>query len=125
VLPFSWDTINVAREGVDLWRLSFYTCATADILKPQQCQELSGKRYTSRWRLMISAYSGIRARLCNSFKLLEETNISLSASSINETTLIKWYKDTTISSAYLVTSAPSNHCSSTRSTCCPIGATSL
>ena len=46
----------------------------------------SGKRYTSRWKLIISAYSGIRARLCNSYKLLEETNIHLF--NINETTLI-------------------------------------
>ena len=47
----------------------------------------SSKCYTSRWKLIISAYTGIRARLCNSYKLLEETNIHLF--NINETTLVK------------------------------------
>lgn len=54
---------------------------------------VGGKRqYTSRWKLIVSAYSAIRARLCNSYKLLEETNITLF--NINATTLVKWYKNT-------------------------------
>ena len=60
-----------------------YTCVTG-ILKRRQVVEVNGKRYTSRCRLIISAY--------NSYKHLEETNIH--QFNINETTLIKWYKDT-------------------------------
>lgn len=46
--------------------------------------------YTSRWKLVLSAYNGIRARLLNS-DLLEDTNLVLF--NINETTLTRWYKD--------------------------------
>ena len=50
----------------------------------------SGKvSYKSRWKLIISEYHSIRARLLNS-PVLEETNLMLY--SINETTLIKWFK---------------------------------
>ena len=44
----------------------------------------------SRWRLIIAEYMGIRGRLLNSDRLLEETNLHLYT--INETTLMKWYK---------------------------------
>ena len=60
---------------------------------PQSRREVqdSGKAaYTSRWRLIISEYNSIRARLLNS-SVLEETNLMLY--SINETTLIKWFKN--------------------------------
>lgn len=50
-------------------------------------------RYTSRWKLVLSAYNAIRARLLNSQALLEETNLVLYT--INETTLVRWYKNTT------------------------------
>ena len=43
-------------------------------------------RYTSRWKLVLSAYNAIRARLLNSQALLEETNLVLYT--INETTLV-------------------------------------
>ena len=46
--------------------------------------------YKSRWRLIISEYNSIRARLLNS-PVLEDTNLMLY--SINETTLIKWFKN--------------------------------
>lgn len=68
-----------------------YTCVTG-ILKRRQVVEVNGKSYTSRCRLIISAYNSIRARLYNNYKHLEETNIHLF--NINETTLIKWYKNT-------------------------------
>ena len=52
----------------------------------------SGKRQsTSRWKLIISDYTSIRNRLCNSYRLLEDTNITLF--NINETTLVGWYKN--------------------------------
>ena len=51
----------------------------------------SGKvTYKSRWKLIISEYNSVRARLLNS-PVLEETNLMLC--SINETTLIKWFKN--------------------------------
>ena len=51
----------------------------------------SGKvTYKSRWKLIISEYNSIRARILNS-PVLEETNLMLY--SINETTLIKWFKN--------------------------------
>lgn len=51
----------------------------------------SGKiTYKSRWKLIISEYSSIRARLLNS-PVLEEINLMLY--SINQTTLVKWFKD--------------------------------
>ena len=46
--------------------------------------------YKSRCRLIISEYNNIRARLLNS-PVLEDTNLMLY--SINETTLIKWFKN--------------------------------
>ena len=49
--------------------------------------------YTSRWKLIISRYYKIRARLYNSHKLLKDTNMVLFC--INETTLIRWYKNVT------------------------------
>ena len=45
---------------------------------------------TTRWRLVISDYNSIRARLLNT-SALEGTNLVLYT--INETTLVKWYKD--------------------------------
>ena len=52
--------------------------------------DLGKVMYKSRWRLIISEYNSIRARLLNS-PVLEETNLMLY--SINETTLIKWFKN--------------------------------
>uniref|UniRef100_A0A8C4R2N2 Uncharacterized protein n=1 Tax=Eptatretus burgeri TaxID=7764 RepID=A0A8C4R2N2_EPTBU len=49
--------------------------------------------YVSRWKLIISAYNGIRQRLLNSEDLLEGTDLILLV--INEATLTKWYKDHT------------------------------
>ena len=48
--------------------------------------------YTSRWKAVLSEYNNIRVRLLNSEALLERTGLTLFH--INETTLIKWYKDT-------------------------------
>ncbi|KAK3720983.1 hypothetical protein QZH41_018540, partial [Actinostola sp. cb2023] len=48
------------------------------------------KVYTSRWRLVLSAYNSIRARVFNS-QSLEDTNFQLYH--INESTLMNWYKD--------------------------------
>ena len=48
--------------------------------------------YTSRWRLVLSAYNAVRARLLNSHRLLEDTNLTLFT--INERTLVSWFKDT-------------------------------
>lgn len=45
---------------------------------------------TTRWRLVISDYNSIRARLLNT-SALEGTNLVLY--NINETTLVKWYKN--------------------------------
>lgn len=47
--------------------------------------------YTSRWKLVLSAYNSVRARLLNSQELLEGTNMVLY--NINEATLVKWYKN--------------------------------
>ena len=48
--------------------------------------------YTSRWRLVLSSYNAVRSRLVNSHALLEDTNLVLYT--INETTLVRWYKNT-------------------------------
>lgn len=42
--------------------------------------------YTSRWKLVLSAYNSVRARLLNSQALLESTNLQLYT--INEATLV-------------------------------------
>ena len=49
--------------------------------------------YTSRWRLVLSEYNSIRARLFNSQALLEGTNLVLFT--INEATLVQWFKNST------------------------------
>ena len=48
--------------------------------------------YTSRWKLILAEYHGIRARLLNSSAILKDTNLVLFH--INETTLTHWFKDT-------------------------------
>ncbi len=48
--------------------------------------------YTSRSKLVLSAYNSVRVRLLNSQALLEGTNLVLFT--INETTLVNWYKHT-------------------------------
>lgn len=49
--------------------------------------------YTSRWKLILEEYNCVRARLLNSAALLEGTDLALFP--INETTLVRWYKNTT------------------------------
>ena len=49
--------------------------------------------YMSRWRLVLSKYNSIRARLFNSQALLEGTN--LVQFTINEATLVRWFKNST------------------------------
>lgn len=58
-------------------------------------QSLSGgrQRCTSRWKLILSEYNQLRARLLNSQPLLDDTNMMLY--SINETTLTRWFKNKT------------------------------
>lgn len=64
------------------------------ITQPQKDRSSRGKeRQTSRWKLILSAYNGVRARLFNSQALLEGTNMVLFT--INETTLLRWYQDST------------------------------
>lgn len=46
-----------------------------------------------RWKQILTAYNEVRRRLLNSQALLEGTNLMLF--SINETTLLHWYKNTT------------------------------
>lgn len=46
-----------------------------------------------RWKQILEAYNEVRARLLNSQPLLEGTNLVLF--SINETTLSRWYKNST------------------------------
>ena len=60
---------------------------------PQSRREVhAGKpSTTSRWKLILSEYNSVRARLLNSQALLEGTNLMLYA--INETTLIRWHKN--------------------------------
>lgn len=53
-------------------------------------------RYISHWKLILSAYNGIRQSLLNSEDLLAGTYLILPI--INEATLTKWYKDHTRSS---------------------------
>ena len=62
---------------------------------PKPCRtDVRGRRsYTSRWRLVLSEYNNIRARLLNSQALLEGTNLVLFT--INEATLVRWYKNST------------------------------
>ena len=50
------------------------------------------KVYISRWRCLLEAYNQVRSRVFNSQRLLEGTNLALFA--LNETTLVKWYKNT-------------------------------
>ena len=64
------------------------------ITQPQKDRSSRGKeRQISRWKLILSAYNGVRARLFNSQALLEGTNMVLYT--INETTLVRWYKNST------------------------------
>ena len=51
------------------------------------------RAYTSRWKLVLSDYNSLRSRLHNSHALLEGTNLVLFT--INEATLVRWYKNTT------------------------------
>ena len=44
------------------------------------------KAYTSRWRLVVSAYNAIRIRVMNSEAVLKGTKLALF--NINETTLV-------------------------------------
>ena len=56
-------------------------------------QTMTGRtEYTSRWRLILSEYNAVRARLLNSHRLLEDTNLTLFT--INEKTLVSWFKVT-------------------------------
>ena len=54
--------------------------------KHTQGRKGSDGRQVSRWRLVVSEYSAIRARLMNSQALLEGTSMALYA--INQTTLV-------------------------------------
>ena len=60
---------------------------------PQSSREVhAGKPFTiSRWKLIISEYNSVRARLLNSQALLEGTNLMLYT--INQTTLVRWHKN--------------------------------
>ena len=60
---------------------------------PQSRREVhAGKPCTtSRWKLILSEYNSVRARLLNSQVLLEGTNLMLYA--INQTTLVRWHKN--------------------------------
>ena len=61
--------------------------------QPKKERSDTGKTiYTSRWKLILADYHGIRARLLNSSALLKDTDLVLFH--INETTLTRWYKDT-------------------------------
>ncbi len=51
------------------------------------------KRYTSRWKLILEEYNCVRSRLSNSADVMEGTSLALFP--INETTLLRWYKNTT------------------------------
>ena len=63
------------------------------VIKSTKSKLPSGRQvYTSRWKAVLSEYNNIRVRLLNSEALLERTGLTLFH--INETTLIKWYKDT-------------------------------
>lgn len=59
---------------------------------PHPRREIRGGKsvYTSRWKLILSEYNSVRARLLNSQALLAGTNLMLYT--INETTLAKWFK---------------------------------
>jgi hypothetical protein len=60
--------------------------------KHQQAKKTQGGKYTSRWRLILSDYNAVKARLLNSQRLLGDTNLTLFT--INERTLLSWFKDT-------------------------------
>ena len=61
--------------------------------QPRKERGETGKTiYTSRWKLILAEYHGIRARLLNSSTILNQTNLVLFH--INETTLTRWFKDT-------------------------------
>ena len=63
------------------------------ITQPTKNKLPSGRQaYVSRWKAILSEYNNIRARLLNSHTLLEKTALTLYH--INESTLIKWYKNT-------------------------------
>ena len=54
----------------------------------------NGQRiYISRWKRVLRAYNRVRARLMNSYRLLQYTDIALFP--INETTIFLWYKNKT------------------------------
>ena len=63
---------------------------------PREKREVRGDGKSvniSRWNLILSHYFKIRARLCNSHKLLTDTNVVLF--NINQATLTRWYKNST------------------------------
>lgn len=85
MLPFCWlPSFNSRQDRV------------AEALFNLLCRQSrkgvdSGKVvYRFRWRLIIADYNNIRVRLINS-PVLEDTNLMLY--SINETTVIKWFKN--------------------------------
>ena len=72
--------------------ICFHLCDK--IREPRRCPNVGGiVQYTSRWKLVLSEYSRVQARLFNSQALLEGTNMVLFT--INETTLVRWYKNLT------------------------------
>ena len=61
--------------------------------QPHREDRRNKSTYTSRWKLVLSEYNSVRARIQNSQRLLEGTNLMLYT--INQTTLVRWYKDIT------------------------------
>ena len=67
-------------------------CLCDRITQPTKSKLPSGRQiYISRWKAILSEYN-IRVRLLNSHTLLEKTGLTLYH--INESTLIRWYKNT-------------------------------
>ena len=63
-----------------------------DITQPRREVDERGKnKYTSRYKLVLSAYNSIRARVLNSDILMQRTNLMLV--NLNEFTLLRWYKN--------------------------------
>ena len=89
MLPLGWFACIFPYEKSGSWSPvcpSVWEVPSATQRSPQR-----KVTYTPRWKFVLQDYNTVRARVFNSQALLEGTNLMLY--SINETTLIKWFKD--------------------------------
>ena len=77
------------QKAVSLRRFA-YGCVIKS--QPTKSKLPSRRQVTSRWKAVLSEYNNIRVQCLNSEALSERTGLTLFH--IIETTVIKWYKDT-------------------------------